>query len=1253
VCFESSLAKDSLCSYGGNTSVSTTTDCLNSLLKFGAPETRAEAEDAIKTIGKELEQAFQVWTFKDREPSNGDEEALRAKANLALNLLAEAWPDYSESEAQKPRVVAAQGQRKRLRPKGRMAVQKMMDLAMKNWGKGLSGRLENRKDAKATSFENMAGRRLEHLSFDHPVYDTNYPINSTHFVDNCYDDPQWTYIWGLSCNGAKFYSCEVNDYVAQTITSWNAMEDKHWLQLQLRCPNACDHCQPNGSSTEELLARCEDSPTLWAGIAGGMGCGDHGSPSTACSGYIDPSVNPWFATSNFTAKMTVRNCPRTCRFCEKCLPGMYVNPLGIGGNPTMPDYDPDFCQPCAAGKAQILADMPNCDDCLTGEYTANNGSSVCTQCPLGYYQGVTGQTFCHPCAPAGQPESAWTSRILNTDPSTGITTLIEATGAQSASACGCISGTTVVNNSGVISCQACTEGQYCSGMGVVPQLEDGYWANADNPWSVYKCEFPLYCQGTRNPGECTKGRDGNTLQCGECLDGYQPDDNGECKDCGDGGVVFFLFIVFCVVLCLCLLYAIIAMENKATQKTSTILVTIALGLFVTVAQQLKVFNLLAIDPPDPFKMLLESMTVFGFDLNVVGLSCVDRFEPVMKFAFNLINIVILLGVLALIHIAYAIKQGKGSHIHLLMNCYGTIFMAFATAISSLTFAPFQCIEHPNDKWTMKGYPTTVCWEGSDHAAMLVIGIVASLILFACCAVCIFIVRQFPVRMRRSDTAFLKGTSFLFARFRISSYFYGLICVFRGMLVALVPVLPNALTQCSLLIVLLFYCTATTYFLPWRVPIANCLDVSIQISLILTLTLALFFAEQPNLKLVSQFCCAIIGIAFSLIVIALGWGFGKKYCFKTKEFQFFLCHHKGGCGSFARLMKMHLLESSKVKAKVFLDSDDLVDLNKLFDFVRNDLMTLVVLCSKEVLMRPWCAGEMTTARLNNVPVRLVLFSDFSFPTQDVIKNYGTLCPGCATLTPHGIDEDMVQTTLGWISTNPTITFKSDVSMGAVDQLCNTIYGDQYAKGGPVSIEIDRKKTDGNKKAVILADLAYSEAASTAYVLEKLLIPYMHHNAELMPPVLGDKETLAASTTHVILICSRGCFNNPNLVRALLTANELKCAIIPVVSEEAFRFPTEPFFDSLRADGPSIMKAAGSDDDIELLCDIIRGIFCEIAVVLHAWNDSHVDLNVRAAVVAKRLLTGSSVSKSVSKMSVRSKTSQKSNSDENPVLEDQSI
>ena len=57
---------------------------------------------------------------------------------------------------------------------------------------------------------------------------------------------------------------------------------------------------------------------------------------------------------------------------------------------------------------------------------------------------------------------------------------------------------------------------------------------------------------------------------------------------------------------------------------------------------------------------------------------------------------------------------------------------------------------------------------------------------------------------------------------------------------------------------------------------------------------------------------------------------------------------------------HLRHSSD---RVFLDSDELQDLDSLFECVRSQVAFLVPLLTPGLMMRPWCVGELATAYLN--------------------------------------------------------------------------------------------------------------------------------------------------------------------------------------------------------------------------------------------------------------------------------------------------
>jgi len=69
--------------------------------------------------------------------------------------------------------------------------------------------------------------------------------------------------------------------------------------------------------------------------------------------------------------------------------------------------------------------------------------------------------------------------------------------------------------------------------------------------------------------------------------------------------------------------------------------------------------------------------------------------------------------------------------------------------------------------------------------------------------------------------------------------------------------------------------------------------------------------------------------------------------------------------------------------VFLDSDQLQQLGPLFDMVRALSQTLVALETKMEFTRPWCAGEISAASVNSIPIVQVRSDDFIDPDEQFL------------------------------------------------------------------------------------------------------------------------------------------------------------------------------------------------------------------------------------------------------------------------------
>lgn len=91
--------------------------------------------------------------------------------------------------------------------------------------------------------------------------------------------------------------------------------------------------------------------------------------------------------------------------------------------------------------------------------------------------------------------------------------------------------------------------------------------------------------------------------------------------------------------------------------------------------------------------------------------------------------------------------------------------------------------------------------------------------------------------------------------------------------------------------------------------------------------------------------------------------------KTK-FVAFLSHRKLTGGAMARWFQLELGLLLGARESLFIDSDNLNNLNNLLDTLRNGVESLIVLATPDYWTRTWCAAELTCALQVNIPVIII-------------------------------------------------------------------------------------------------------------------------------------------------------------------------------------------------------------------------------------------------------------------------------------------
>lgn len=583
--------------------------------------------------------------------------------------------------------------------------------------------------------------------------------------------------------------------------------------------------------------------------------------------------------------------------------------------------------------------------------------------------------------------------------------------------------------------------------------------------------------------------------------------------------------------------------------------------------------------------------------------------------------------LVVIHILFVLKMYNGRFRERnasLVGSIGTILMVLFISIVCNLLAPFQCLEHPNKHFALRTYPTVLCFNSNMHKQMIVVSLVADLIPIVFFTFCVYVVWETPARMRKGDAHFAHAVAFLFVRFKTDRYWFVLVFLIRNTMFSIAPVFTSVVTQ----ILMMSFCMqlslmALVFFWPYRVRFSNELEIVANMVVIFVLSVSPFYVENGNVLTVSKICIAFAFVALAGIIVAVGSGLSMRFG-RFKPYQFFICHHKAGAGGFARLLKICLLESRCVTRKVFIDSDDLTDLDKLFSFVQNETQTLVVLLTQELFARPWCVGELVTCHMNRVRVAPVAFPDFVVPEVDMLELAHT-----KVLMEHCITTQMVQDMWHWLmnGNHGQTTLPETIGQSVLDTLVRRLVASEL-RAETLIANISRTGNELTQaEVVIVTDNANMESIAAAWILFKLMVPLTLHLPLLRPHVLSCIEVLPNATTKLILILTNGCLQSKRLLKTLLRASYLEAAVLPVISEESFRFPTADFYRDLRessamnrissSDGDSAAALSARLVDASVLHETIKAIFVEIAITFNT-HDTEAIIKTRAQMVVDRII-----------------------------------
>jgi len=838
-------------------------------------------------------------------------------------------------------------------------------------------------------------------------------------------------------------------------------------------------------------------------------------------------------------------CPGGSEPYVQCNRGYFANETGMVN-----------CRPCAAGNYAAEVGSAECSACLAGFYTDVEGQEACMKCPKGTYMPITEATACTEC---------------------GMGQVTEESGSQAQSECRCAEGTFMCMASG---CQSCPDGLMCAaGLGM-PTQQPGYWTAAGQvcSFAVIRCRDTLECPGNAL-GDCAAGREG--IACNNCAVGYYPLDDGTCLQCGPGDSLPALFTgIFAVIVIIGLLSSVNADLN---QQSLNLLTVAAVGSQMVMAvQALGSIRQLSISWVDPVRDIIEFTRLLTFDFDVIRISCITgQDSPTIKFLGQLLACP--MGA-CIIMIAYGVAKLRGRKMSLdaVFNLNGILLFALFITLTLAVLGPFQCLANPDGSSSMAANPGVLCFQSGEHTGLVILSIIGIICYpFTILTWATYTTVMYPSRINSgAGLQLVNRYRFLFQRFRPETYYYGLVLLYRNAMVALFPVLFVAVPEVQVVLMGALFVIGGALQVrvwPWRTEQANYADL-VMTSLLQVVLLGaaplLEIDEANSTSILGWLLCAAVLGPFLAGLAAIGYSIWRHFQ-PSNVFGMFLCHHKGGAGSLCRLIK--LLISRHSNCNVFLDSDQLEDLDLIFDTIRAKTKSVVVVLSPELLKRMWCAGEIVTAfknKVTTVPLICDGFIQLTSETLEAIPDVWT-AQQKQILANYGITMEDVKQAYVWLrdELKPLTLARFGPAKEREDVVVEIV---QRAKV-PMKVFRAGNAGSGSKvKARILITGSVTDAEALA-TLEVFQILVQNHLRVECAMVRSSQELMAHKpyAYYFVVLFSRGMLRDPRFAQILLSTgagkeeelagDERQLEIVTVSADTGFEFPSAEFYKELEVQG----------------------------------------------------------------------------------------
>jgi len=322
--------------------------------------------------------------------------------------------------------------------------------------------------------------------------------------------------------------------------------------------------------------------------------------------------------------------------------------------------------------------------------------------------------------------------------------------------------------------------------------------------------------------------------------------------------------------------------------------------------------------------------------------------------------------------------------------------------------------------------------------------------------------------------------------------------------------------------------------------------------------------------------------------------------------------------------LELRSTGKVHGEVFLDSDNLTDLDALLDVVAFQVRSLVVLVTERVFLRPWCLAELAVCNQQEIDLTCVYFAGCQKPSDEFIEALPTKVLDVQDLARFGLTTlHLQQALLAVQRLESNISMDASLNAGTLRELTNLLV---KATRGPTSTVLSgnlrlslrlgvselvenpvpvstgevvvqstttnnvvpgsKRGRSNREETYVCADNTDTEAVASAMILTRLMP--MCRAMEVLPDLLIGGEVLPDSATKCIFLCSANVLHNDSLLESMVVATTHNIFTLPVFLNDEFRVPSPKDFVTLQ------QESCYCQENLEGVLQAAHVIFRTIAV-----------------------------------------------------------